>query len=165
MLLSELMAGITPSPTYEGVVTADDMVLALNLASTPATSPTGYIVCDDGITEQSGSLDAQTTDKQYIRRGKVTNKTSTARGFNIAGDRIVGDAFQDAILAHAVKFGNGQKVVFDYVYFCSLTGKGEKGKVSVVVSDDLAGAAGEDATFGATLTSRGTPAEYTYSAT
>ena len=50
MLLSELMAGITPSPTYEGAVTADDMVLALNLASTPATSPTGYIVCDDGRT-------------------------------------------------------------------------------------------------------------------
>lgn len=162
MLLSALMDGVTPSPTYTGKTTADDMVLAVNLADTPATDPNGYIVTDDGITEQSGALEAQTSDKTYLRRGKVTVKTGTSRSFTVNGDRIVGDAFQDAILSHAIKFGTGQTVIKDYVYFNILTGKGEKGKISIAVEDDLSGAAGEDASFSATLSGYGEPEEYTY---
>ena len=33
MKLSELMTGVTPSPDYEGIVTAGDMALALDFAS------------------------------------------------------------------------------------------------------------------------------------
>ena len=61
-----------------------------------------------------------------------------------------------------MKYGTGQAVIVDYVYFNILTGKGEQGQVSVAIEDDLAGAAGENASWTATLTSRGTPTEYTY---
>ena len=109
-------------------------------------------------------MEAETSDKQYLRSGKATTKTGTSRTFTINGDRICGDEFQDAVLAHAIKFGTGSSVVKDYVYFNMLTGKGEKGKVSISVDDDLSGGAGESASFAITLSSRGTPTEYTYSA-
>ena len=51
------------------------------------------------------------------------------------------------------------------MYFNILTGKGEKGKISIAVEDDLSGAAGENASFSATLTSTIKPTEYTYAPT
>lgn len=161
MTLAELMANKTPSASYEGITNADDMVLAVNLAGSSKIS--GYIVAQEGISEATGSLEAETQEKQYLRSGKSTTKTGTSRTFNVTGDRIVGDDFQDAILDYSVKFGTGSAVVKDYIYFNILTGKGEKGIVSIAVTEDLSGAAGENATFTATLSSRGTPVEYTYS--
>jgi len=161
MKLSELMTGRTPEPAFEGFSTADDMVLAIDFAGT-ATNPNDYIVAQNGITEQSGSLSAQTQDATYLRTGQVTTKTGTSRSFTVNGDRYNGDAFQDDILAHNLKYGTGQAVVRSYVYFNLLTGKGEKGSISIAVEDDLSGAAGENASFSATLTSTVKPAEYTY---
>lgn len=164
MTLAELMNGKTPSALYKGVSTADDFVLAVNLADTPAESPSGYIVAQEGITEHTGSLESQTSESQYIRTGKSATKTGTSRTFSINGDRFCGDAFQDAVLAHGMKYGTGNSVVKEYVYFNILTGTGEQGKVSITVEDDMSGAAGEKASWSATLTSVGTPTEYTYAA-
>lgn len=163
MTLSELMNGRTPDPAFEGFSTADDMVLAIDFTGT-ASDPGAYIVAQEGITEQSGALSAQTQDSQYLRTGQVTTKTGTSRSFTVSGDRYNGDAFQDAILSHAIKYGTGQAVIKPYVYFNLLTGKGEQGKISIAVEDDLAGAAGENASFSATLTSTTKPTEYTYAA-
>lgn len=162
MKVSEAMSGITPKPDFTGDVMADDMILAVDLGETAAESENDYIVVDDGITNQSGALEATTSDKNYLRRGKVTTKTGTSRTFTIEGDRIAGDAFQDAVLEHKIKFGKGSTVVKDYVYFNSITGKGEKGKVSISIENDLAGEPSSNATFTATLSSRGEPTEYTY---
>lgn len=161
MKLSELMTGRTPSAAFEGFSTADDMVLAIDFSGT-ATGPNDYIVAQEGITEQSGALSPETQDSQYLRTGKVSTKTGTSRSFKLSGDRYNGDAFQDAILSHAIKFGTGQGVIKPYVYFNMLTGKGEQGKISIAVADDLSGAAGANASFSATLTSTVKPAEYTY---
>ena len=161
MKLSELMQGKTPSPSYEGFSTADDMVLAIDFTGS-ATSPNHYTVAQKGITEQSGALSAQTQDSQYLRTGQVTIKTGTSRSFTVSGDRYNKDDFQDALLAHEMKYGTGQAVIKPYVYFNLLTGKGEKGNISIAVEDDLAGAAGENASFSATLTSTEKPEEYTY---
>lgn len=163
MTLAELMTGKTPDPEFEGIATADDMVLAIDFTGS-ATHPDEYIVAQNGITEQSGALEAQTQDAQYLRTGQVTTKTGTSRSFTVSGDRYHGDAFQDAILGHALKFGTGQSVIKKYVYFCLLTGKGEQGKVSIAIEDDLSGAAGENASFSATLTSTEMPTAYTYAA-
>ena len=162
MKVSELMTGKTPSDEYAGITTADDMVLALNIGTPKGETPADYQVAQEGITEHTGALEAQTAESQYIRSGQVTTKTGTSRTFTVNGDRFCGDAFQDALLAHAMKYGTGQAVIVDYVYFNILTGKGEQGQVSVAIEDDLAGAAGENASWTATLTSRGTPTEYTY---
>lgn len=163
MTLSELMNGRTPDPAFEGFSTADDMVLAIDFTGV-ATDPGAFTVAQEGITEQSGALSAQTQDSQYLRTGQVTTKTGTSRSFTVSGDRYNGDAFQDAILSHAIKYGTGQAVIKPYVYFNLLTGKGERGKISIAVEDDLAGAAGENASFSAILTSTTKPAEYTYTA-
>ena len=104
-------------------------------------------------------------DKQYIRAGQSTTKTGTQRSFAVSGDRYVGDDFQDFALSHAVKYGTGNSVVRDYVYFCLLNGQGEKGKCSIIVNSDGAGDAGESSEIDIELKKSGdAPASYTYSA-
>lgn len=161
MKLSELMKGRTPSADFEGFSTADDMVLAIDFTGT-ATDPNEFIVAQNGITEQSGALSAQTQDAQYLRTGQVTTKTGTSRSFTVNGDRYNKDDFQDAMLAHDMKYGTGQAVIKPYVYINMLTGIGERGSVSIAIEDDLSGAAGENASFSATLTSTVKPVAYSY---
>ena len=163
MTVANLMSGLTPDDEFEGFATADDMVLAIDCTGA-GTTPSTYTVAQEGITEQSGALSPETTESTYIRSGTSSTKTGTSRTFTISGDRYHGDEFQDALLAHALKYGTGQSVIKPYLYFNRLTGKGEQGKVSIAVEDDLSGAAGENASFSATLTAVGTPTEYTYSA-
>ena len=104
-------------------------------------------------------------DKQYIRAGQSTTKTGTQRSFAVSGDRYVGDDFQDFALSHAVKYGTGNAVVRDYVYFCLLNGQGEKGKCSIIVNSDGAGDAGESSEIDIELKKSGdAPASYTYTA-
>lgn len=162
MKLSELMDGIELIPDFQGVVTADDYVLAVGFGS--ETDPADYLVAQEGITEHSGTMSAQTTENTYIRSGAQSTKTGTTRTISVSGHRYVGDPFQDALLDHKLKYGTGQSVIKPYVYFCKITGKGERGTVSIVVEEDPSGAAGNNAGIKATLTARGTPQEYTYQA-
>jgi hypothetical protein len=161
MTLEEFMSGKTPSASFEGFSTADDMVLAVDFSGS-AADPNTYTVAQTGIREQSSTLTAQTQTAQYLRTGEVVTKTGTSRSFNVTGDRFNLDPFQDALLAYDLKFGIGQAVIKAYVYFNMLTGVGEKGKVSIAVSDDYSGAAGENAGFSATLTSTEKPIPYAY---
>ncbi len=160
--LSEFMATHSPNPAYMALVadTTDAYVLAVNL--TEATDVADYIVANEGVTEHSGSLNPQTTDTQYIHTGLRSSKTGNQRQFSLSGDRFSGDEFQDAVLAFGMKFGLGNTIVRDYVYFNALTGLGEKGKIAIMVEDDTAGAAGESATFSATLYAQGMPEEWDY---
>ena len=103
MKLSELMAGITPAPEYEGPVSADDYVLAIGLSGSE-TGPGDYLVAQEGITEHSGALSAVTNDVTYIRSGPQNVKTGTTRTINLTGDRYAGDAFQDALLVCPSRF-------------------------------------------------------------
>lgn len=164
MKLSEFMTNFTPEADYEGTAQADDMVLAVGFGGSSDTVG-DYIVAQKQISEHSGALEAQTQDAQYIRTGKTTTKTGTARTITINGDRYHGDAFQDAMLAHDIKYGKGSEVIKPYVYFDVRTGKGEKGTATIIINSDIGGAAGENQTFDVTMTSTSEPAEYTYSAT
>ncbi len=161
MKLSELMAGHTPNADFVGITTADDFVLAVDFSAS-ATNIGDYIVAQDGMTELSGELETQTQESQYLRGGKQTVKTGTSRTFTLTGERFIGDEFQDAMLAHTLKYGTGQSVIKPYVYFNMLTGTGEKGTVSISVEDDPSGAAGENAGISAVLNARGTPEFFTY---
>lgn len=72
-------------------------------------------------------LDAQmnpiTVDKTYIRAGQSTQRTGNQRSFAVTGDRYIGDEVQDYIFSHAIKYGTGNAVITDYVYFNILNGK------------------------------------------
>ncbi|MEG0764406.1 MAG: hypothetical protein RRY65_00080 [Pseudoflavonifractor sp.] len=167
MKLSVLMKGKTPSPTFEGFVTNDDYVLAVDCTATtsPAAKEGDYSVAQMGVAGLDAQLNPITQDKTYIRAGQSSIKTGNQRSFAVSGDRYVGDEFQDFALSHGVKYGVGNAVVRDYVYFNVLTGKGEKGKVAIIVNSDGSGDAGESTEIDIELKKSGdAPTEYTYTA-
>lgn len=146
MKLSDLMKGYTPDPAFEGFVTNDDFVLAMDCtAEGAAAGPAAYDVVQIGVAGLDAQMNPVTKDSQYIRAGQSTMKTGTQRSFKVSGDRYVGDGFQDFALSHKVKYGTGSAVVRPYVYFCLLNGMGEQGRASVIVNSDASGNAGENA--------------------
>ena len=145
MKVNELMESYTPDPEFEGWVTNDDYVLAINTGE--ATSEKDYEVVQMGVAGLDSQMNPITQDKTYIRAGQSTQKTGTQRAFKVTGDRYVGDEAQDFMLSHAMKYGTGNSVVVDYLYFCILTGKGEKGKASIIVNSDGSGNAGESSSI------------------
>lgn len=166
MKLKELMATHNPKVNFEGFVTNDDFVLAVDCsADGKLTDPGEYDVVEMGITGLDAQMNPVTQDKQYIRAGQSTTKTGTQRSFAVSGDRYIGDAFQDFAQSHAVKYGTGNAVIRNYVYFCILNGKGERGQVSIIVNSDGAGDSGESAEIDIELRKAGSlPVEYTYGA-
>lgn len=166
MKISELMQGKTPNADYEGWVTNDDWVFAIDLTPTSdsATDVKDYAVVQMGIEGLDAQLNPVTVDKTYIRAGQSTQKTGNQRSFTVSGDRYIGDEAQDYIFKHAVKYGTGNSAITNYVYFNILNGKGEKGQVSIIVNSDGAGNAGESSSIDVEFKKIGNiPTEYTYS--
>lgn len=164
MTLSELMSDVTPSATYEGWVTNDDWVLAVAATATE-TDVEDFLVVEMGVSGLDAALNPITQDKTYIRAGQSTQKTGTQRTFKPAGDRYMGDEFQDLCFSHDIMFGKGNAVTRPYVYFCILNGKGEQGIVSIIVNSEGSGAAGESSAFDVDLKKIGAePTSYTYTA-
>lgn len=164
MKLSELMKNAKPSEEFEGFVTADDMVLAIDTTAEQNAKEGEYAVVQMGINGIDPSLDSETKDSQYLRVGKSTTKTGTQRKFSISGDMYKGDEAQDFLLSHDIKYGTGQKVIVNYVFFNMLTGKGEKGKATIAVNSDGSGNSGDNAGIDIELSKSGSaPEEYTYS--
>lgn len=155
--------GVTPSADYTGEETADDFILGIQTETTQ-TSPENYTVCQVSVSEHSAALNASTSDKQYIRSGTNTLRTSVQRTFSVSGDRFAGDPFQNFVLSHKIRYGIGSDVKVTYVWFSVRTGKGEKGTAMINVTADASGGAGNDAGFACELRSTGRPEEYTYSA-
>ncbi len=167
MKLKELMKDRKPDLAYEGWVTNDDYVLAIDLkpGENPETDISEYAVVEMGISGLDSQMNPVTQDKQYIRSGQNTMKTGTQRSFTLSGDRYVGDEAQDYCLSHKMKYGTGNGVVTNYVYFNILNGKGEKGQVSIIVNSDGSGNAGESSAVDIEFKKIGSnPTEYTYSA-
>lgn len=167
MKLNELMSGVTPNPSYEGWVTNDDFVFAIDTKpeASQATEVKNYAVVQLGIEGLDAQLNPITVDKTYVRAGKSTQRTGTQRTFKVSGDRYIGDDAQDYIFSHAIKYGTGNAVVTNYVYFNILTGKGEKGQVSIIVNSEGSGNAGESSSIDVEFKKIGSvPSEYTYSA-
>ncbi len=155
--------GITPGSKDAMEIMTDDYILAFKTAASQ-NAPGDYIVCQDCVTEHSGSINSTTQDKQYIRKGNVTIKTGAQRTFNITGDRKHGDAWQDWVFGLDMLFGTGSKVITEYVWFNLYTGEGETGRASVIVTSDAANGAGNNAGFTVNVNGVEKPKTYTYSA-
>lgn len=56
MKLSELMAAHTPSPTFEGFVTNDDFVLAIDCSADGSAEVKDYAVAQLGVTGLDANL-------------------------------------------------------------------------------------------------------------
>lgn len=160
--LKAIMQGKEPDPNYKGVETPDDIVFAINSAPGTNTKVAEYVVGEIAATSIESAVNPQTAQSTYIRAGQSTTKTGTQRTITYNADRFVGDPFQEYCLS--TKFKTGQDVITDYVKFNIKTGKGEKGKVSVIVENDGSGAAGENSTVVIRFESIGEmPTEYTWS--
>ncbi|MCD8357453.1 MAG: hypothetical protein LUE11_12940 [Clostridia bacterium] len=166
MTVTELMtaAGVTPKADYTGEVKTNFMILGVAVDDTE-TDPKEYVVAAAHITNLGAEVDASTEDSNYLYEGKFTARIDARRTFSLEGKRIVGDAFQDWACSHAVKFGTGNAVIRDYIYFNALTGKGEKGRLTINTTKDGSGEANNSADFACDAYSSGAPDEYTYSAT
>lgn len=163
MLLSTLMANYTPDASYAGAIMANDMVLAVDTSVSQNADPANYAVVQEYIEGVESSINAETTEKEYIRSGKSTSKSSNQRTFSISGDRYVGDAAQDFFMSK--KYATGQDAVCKYVYFDLKTGKGESGTLTISVDTDGGGNAGDNSTISINLSKTGAaPADYTYGA-
>lgn len=166
MKLSELMKNVTPSADFSGYVMADDMVLAIDTSEGQDAEVGDYAVVQIGIEGVDPSLNSETSEKNYLRAGKSSTKTGTQRKFKITGDIYVGDAAQDKMLSHEMKYATGNAAIVNYVYFNMLTGKGEKGQATVAVNGDGSGNGGENAGLDIELSKVGSkPVEYTYGET
>lgn len=157
---------ITPSPAYAGEVTGDSYVLALDCTEEGnAASPAEYTPVAFHVATVGAELSPESDEKNYLQEGACALKKSTARSFKISANRYISSVAQDFFCSHAVKFGKGDDVKRGYVYFCALTGKGEKGDVIILVNKDGAADSGEPGEIDVELKCSGTPSEYTYSAT
>ena len=157
-------SGITPSASYTGIETADDFVFAIQTESAKQTKENTWIVCADHVKEHSGALNASTNSDTFIRTGPTDTKSATQRTLSVNGNRCVGDAFQDFVLSHEIKYGSGQNVIVPYLYFSVRTGKGECGSASLIVTSDAGGAAGAAATFAVDVKAVGVPDDFDYTA-
>ena len=166
MTVTEALAelGITPGTKEAQAIMSDDYMLAFKTANTQ-TKPGDYIVCQACVTEHSAAVNSGTQDKNYIRQGTATIKTSAQRTFSITGDRQTGDPWQDWVFGLDMAFGTGASVITDYVWFNIYTGEGETGRASVIVQSDAANGAGNSAGFTVNVNGVAKPKKYTYSAT
>lgn len=166
MKVSDLMQDITTNPAFEGVVMADDYILAIDISAGGNATYGDYVVAQTGIEGVESSLNGETTETQTLRAGKSSIRTGVQRKFSVSGHRYVGDPWQDFVLSHAMKYGTGQAVIKPYIYFNMLTGKGEKGLVNINVTSDGGGKAGEKSTIAIDLDKTGAaPTEFTYTST
>lgn len=166
MKVSDLMSDITTNPAFEGVVMADDYILAIDISVGGTAAYGDYVVAQSGIEGVDSSLNGETSETQTLRAGKSSTRTGVQRKFTVSGYRYTGDPFQDYILSHAIKYGTGQTVIKPYIYFNMLTGKGEKGTVNINVTSDGGGKSGEKSTINVELSKTGAaPEEFTYSST
>lgn len=165
MTLSELMQSYTPNANYEGFVTNDDWVLALDCSENGDAAVPAYSVVQMGVTGLDAQMNPVMQDRQYIRAGQSTTKTGTQRSFSVGGDRYIGDSFQDFAFSHKIKYGTGSTVIRPYVYFNVRNGRGELGAASIIVNSDGAGESGESSAIDVEIRKAGAmPVEYTYSA-
>ena len=89
------MQNHTPNADFEGVVTNNDWVLAVDITGAADTAIEDYEVAQMGVAGLDAQMNPILVDKQYVRAGQSSTKMGTQRTFKVTGDRYLGDAFQD----------------------------------------------------------------------
>lgn len=119
-------------------------------------------VCGDGVEAIAPAMAEEKEERYFMNGGggKTVFKAGMTRSFKITGIKAIGDEFQDAIFAHAFKFGNDRSV--QYRYYDSVTNKGENGNAEVIIVDDGSGGSQERQKIDIDLFVSGLPQEYTH---
>ena len=163
MKLSEYMAKVKAAEAT-GEYVGRDMVLAIDCTEDgTAASPDEYTYVGAHIEDYGAQLSPNTEDKSYVLEGDTTLKTSTQRTFQLTGQRLLSDEFQDFVCSFGIAFGTGSAVQRKYVYFHSGTKKGEQGVATIIVNNDGNGAASSPADIDVEIKCNSTT-EYAYNA-
>lgn len=163
MKLKEMFANVETDPAFEGYVTTDQMVLAVDISSDQSADVDDYAIAYMGCTDRSSSLNPKEKTNAYYYHGDSTTKTGNQRTIDFTEDRYIGDEFQDFALSHEMKYAVGQKAIVNYVYFNTLTGEGEKGTGSLIISDDGSGAPEENLSVSGSIKKSGAnPEKFVY---
>lgn len=163
MRLKEMFADVRTDPKFEGYLTTDNMVLAVDTSVGKSADVDDYAVVYMGGTDRSSSLNPEEKTNAYYYMGKSTVKTGNQRTIDFTEDRYIGDEFQDFAFSHEMKYATGQKAIVKYVYFNTLTGEGEKGSGSLIISDDGSGAPEESLSVSGSIKKSGAqPEKFVY---
>ncbi len=162
--LKDFFKDIETNPDFKGFVTTDQMIAAADVSESQNADVDDYaIIGYGGGTDRKSSLNPEEKSNSYYYKGKSTTKTGNQRTVDFTEDRFIGDEFQDFAMSHEIKYAKGQKAVVNYVYFNMLTGLGEKGKGSLIISDDGSGAPMENLSISGSIKKcDADPEEFTY---
>lgn len=159
MRLKEMFRSVQTDPDFKGYVTTDQMVLAVDITPDQSADPDDYAVAYMGGADRSSSLNPEEKTTAYYYHGKSTTKTGNQRTIDFTEDRYVEDEFQDFVFSFDMKYATGQKAIVNYVYFNTLTGEGEKGSGTLIISDDGSGAPEENLSVSGSIKKAGAQPE------
>ncbi len=163
MKIKKMFENVMTNPKFEGFLTTDNMVLAVDVTSDQSADVDDYEVAYMGSTDRSSSLNPEEKTNAYYYHGKSTVKTGNQRTIDITEDRYIGDPFQDFAFSHEMKYATGQKAIVKYAYFNTITGEGEKGTGSLIISDDGSGAPEENLSVSGSIKKSGAqPEKFVY---
>lgn len=163
MKLKELFATVTTDPAFEGFITTDQMVMAIDTSDTQDADIDDFDVAYMGFTDKSSSLNPKEKTSSYYYHGESSIKTGNQRTVDFKAERYKGDPFQDFVTRFDMKYAKGQKSIVRYAIINVLTGEGEIGKGTLILSDDGSGAPEENLSIGGSIKKSGEdPAELKY---
>lgn len=151
MTLKEMFAKVKTNPAYEGVITTDQMVLAIDVSAEQNADIDEFAVAYMGFTDRSSSLNPKEKTNTYYYHGESTVKTGNQRTITFKCDRYKGDPFQDYVTSFEKKYAKGQAAIVRYAWFDVLTGEGEIGTGSLLLDDDGSGAPEENLSIGGSI--------------
>lgn len=151
MTLKEMFAKVKTNPAFVGFITTDQMVLAIDVSAEQNADVDEFAVAYMGFTDRSSSLNPKEKTNSYYFHGESTTKTGNQRTIEFKADRYKGDPFQDFVTSFKKKYAKGQDAIVRYAYFNVLTGEGEIGSGSLLLSDDGSGAPEENLSIGGSI--------------
>ena len=155
MTLKEMFAKVKTNPAFEGFITTDQMVLAIDVSADQNADVDEFAVAYMGFTDRSSSLNPKEKTNSYYYHGESSTKTGNQRTITFKCDRYKGDPFQDFVTAFDKKYAKGQAAIVKYAWFNILTGEGELGSGSLLLSDDGSGAPEENLSVGGSIKKAG----------
>lgn len=159
MKLKELFAEIITDPDFEGFITTDQVVLAIDTTPAQNADVDDFDVAYMGFTDRSSSLNPKEKTSSYYYHGESSIKTGNQRTIDFKAERYKGDPFQDFVTSFEMKYAKGQKSIVRYAYLDVLTGMGEIGKGTLIISDDGSGAPEENLNIGGSIKKSGAEPE------
>lgn len=161
--LRKFFEGIKTDPSFSGQIMTDNMVLAVDTSPTQDADVDDFAVAYMGITDRSSSLNPKEKTNSYYYHGESSVKTGNQRTIDFKADRYKGDEFQDFVASFDMKYATGQKSIVRYAYLDMLTGEGELGKGTLILSDDGSGAPEDPLSIGGSIKKSGAnPEELMY---